>query len=461
MSKTIDDVVIAGIDANFEGWVEHQERRVLTPGVVPGDRVDLEIVASSQHHPRDFARAAQVHERGPGYEEPICAHAGPVRGSCGGCPGMHLSSALRAQILAERVTELLGERQVAWSWHDAPEHLGYRNRSNFVLTRQSGRILLGSYAPRSQDISPMAGCQVVRPIISRVQAELEVRLSALGVPVGEEDEGLRWVSLRAASQRRAGRPETGEQVVVELVVRDAEASWLDAATEAIFAIEGVQGVALTVNDRNTNAIRVDASRSLAGDCRLIERYGEVELAIDPGAFAQLNVEVASAMYRQVAQWVHGAQNIWDLYCGIGGLGLNSAVGRDNVHIFGAESVGAAIESARENATRCGVNARYRVVDLGASDWRASCPDEGALARPEAILLNPPRKGLSKAVREVLSKPKSLGAKTLIYMSCDIGSFGRDTEELEQGGWRLAELQAHDMLPQTSHVELLGRFELAR
>ncbi|TXD42761.1 class I SAM-dependent RNA methyltransferase [Lujinxingia vulgaris] len=456
MSKTIDDVVIAGIDANFEGWVEHNQRRVLAPGVVPGDRVDLEVVASSQHHPRDFARVSRVHGRGEGFEQPVCAHAGPVRGRCGGCPGMHVRASLRAQILEDRVTELLGEREIGWSWHEAPRQLGYRNRSNFVVTRRAGRLLLGSYAPRSQDVAAMSGCQVVRPILSRVQAELEVRLGALDVPVGDEAQGLRYISVRAA-----GQPGAGEAVVVELVVREPDAHWLGAATEAIMAIEGVQGVALTVNDRDTNAIRVDASRTLAGDCRLMERYGDVALAIDPGAFAQLNVEVASAMYRQAARWVQGAQVIWDLYCGIGGLGLNAAVGRSNVHLFGAESVASAIESARQNAARAGVEARYRVVDLGAADWRASCPDEGALARPEAILLNPPRKGLSRPMREVLSKPASLGAKMLVYMSCDVASFARDTDELEQGGWKLVELQAHDMLPQTTHVELLGRFERAR
>ncbi|WP_158542667.1 class I SAM-dependent RNA methyltransferase [Lujinxingia litoralis] len=448
MSQTLQGVEIAGLNEAFEGYVERGERRVLAGGAVPGDRVDLRIVASSQHHPRDFAEVASVHARGADYVEPICAHAGPVRGRCGGCPGMHLSHDLRTETLQRRVAQLAERLGCEWSWHEAPAHLGYRNRSNFVVTRQGALVVLGSYAPRSQEISAMAGCQVVQPAIARVHGELEALLSALKVPVGEEEEGLRWVSLRASAQA----------VVVELVVRDALASWLDAAVVAIAAVEGVQGVAITVNARDTNAIRVQDSQVVQGKGRIWERYGEVELGIDPGAFAQLNVAVASAMYRQVARWAEGAQVVWDLYCGIGGLGLNVAARRPEVRLFGAESVPAAIASARENAARAGIKARYAVVDLGKEGWREGCPGEGPQARPELIVVNPPRKGLSRAVRQVLGAPQALGASTLIYMSCDVSSFGRDAAELQERGWVLRELQAHDMLPQTTHVELLGRFE---
>ena len=68
-------------------------------------------------------------------------------------------------------------------------------------------------------------------------------------------------------------------------------------------------------------------------------------------------------------------------------------------------------------------------------------------------MNPPRRGLDAPVLALL---EALPAQ-ILYMSCSPESFARDAARLQAAGRRLAAVEAWDMLPQTLHVELLGRF----
>jgi tRNA/tmRNA/rRNA uracil-C5-methylase (TrmA/RlmC/RlmD family) len=46
-------------------------------------------------------------------------------------------------------------------------------------------------------------------------------------------------------------------------------------------------------------------------------------------------------------------------------------------------------------------------------------------------------------------------RTLIYVSCDPSSFGRDVRVLLDEGWRVTALRAFDIFPMTEHVELVA------
>ena len=444
------DITIQSLDAAlrgvFEAEVEGQMRRVLVPGAAPGDRLDVELVAVSQHHPRAHGQITAVHRRGDQFVAPPCPHAAPLRGRCGGCPAMHLSQSLRDRAKFEAATETLEPLGAQMSWHAAPQQQGYRNRSNFVVRRRDERVVLGSFAPRSNEVASMTGCLVVRPAVEVVHRRLEELLTAENVPVHREEGALRWVSIREA----AG------QVVVELIVRDDRASWIGAVVGKIARFDEVSGVGVSVNDEKTNAIRRGPTVIVEGQGTLVERYGLVDLQIPPGAFAQLNVAVASRMYEQARVWAGDAKVVWDLYCGIGGLGLNAVVGREGAKLWGLEEVASAVDAARGNAEDAGIEAQFEVVDLGDPITLTALQAPRGLTDPQAVMVNPPRKGMSTPLRNWLAE-NPMGAERVVYMSCDPGSFGRDARALIDGGWQLREIEVHDMLPMTRHVEVLGIF----
>ncbi|MBA2661985.1 MAG: 23S rRNA (uracil(1939)-C(5))-methyltransferase RlmD [Bradymonadaceae bacterium] len=439
-AKDIIKATITGLDSELRGTFVLEEHTVSVGGACVGDHVEVEISSVSRHHARAFAHLRNALRRSEEFVWPPCPQAAPLRGQCGGCGAMHLSASVQDQARRAHVQALLAELGVEnVAWIAAPEHLGYRNRSNYVVAKGRGEsVVLGSYAPRGREVASMAGCLIVRPAISRVEASMRAVLERYEVTCEAQPQALRWVTLRASAR--------GE-VVVELVVRSAGAHWLEAIAADLMAIDGVQGIAVSVNDEATNAIRVGESHTLAGQTTLFERVGRVELEIPAGAFAQLNTDVASQMYMRAAELVSANAVVWDLYAGLGGLGLNVAAADKGTRVFGADSVATSIEAAERSAERHDLDAHFVVADLS-QDLPANWP------QPGAIIVNPPRRGLDEVVLKCL---ETSAATQLIYMSCGPASFARDASRLFDAGWRLDVIEAYDMLPQTPHVELLARF----
>ena len=134
----------------------------------------------------------------------------------------------------------------------------------------------------------------------------------------------------------------------------------------------------------------------------------------------------------------------DLYCGIGTISL--ALAKRAGRVIGAEIVAPAIEDAKENAKRNGVeNAEFFCGDAGAVARKLA--DEGL--RPDVITVDPPRKGLGSEVPAILAE---MGPERIVYVSCDPATLARDVKRLEELGYRAVKGQAVDLFPRTAHVE---------
>ena len=111
-----------------------------------------------------------------------------------------------------------------------------------------------------------------------------------------------------------------------------------------------------------------------------------------------------------------------------------------------ELVEAAIADAGENARRNGVkNARFFCADAGQAAKTLSA--EGI--RPEVIVVDPPRKGVSADVIEAID---AMAPARVVYVSCDPATLARDVKLLTQRGYRLHTAEAFDMFPRCAHVE---------
>ena len=173
--------------------------------------------------------------------------------------------------------------------------------------------------------------------------------------------------------------------------------------------------------------------------------GDVELHLGPCSFSQTNTGVASQLYRQVASWAQqsGASSLWDLYCGVGGFALHAAAGGIE-RVSGVEISPEAIASAQHTASDLGVNDHVHFIAADAQEWAIA---QGANACPEAIVVNPPRRGIGATLAQWINQSD---IPTVIYSSCYPKSLVSDLRLMNS--YRLEEARLFDMFPHTNHME---------
>jgi 23S rRNA (uracil1939-C5)-methyltransferase len=136
----------------------------------------------------------------------------------------------------------------------------------------------------------------------------------------------------------------------------------------------------------------------------------------------------------------------DAYCGVGAFSLPLAAAGHTV--LGLELQDGSIELARRNASLNGLEDRCQFQAGPVADHLAA-----QLASAKAVVVDPPRKGLETAVRQVLIEQP---VPRLLYLSCDPATLARDLKALSgEGPYRLESLQPFDFFPNTSHVETLA------
>ncbi|MBL8014750.1 MAG: class I SAM-dependent RNA methyltransferase [Candidatus Doudnabacteria bacterium] len=169
---------------------------------------------------------------------------------------------------------------------------------------------------------------------------------------------------------------------------------------------------------------------------------KLSLNIGPNNFCQNNIEVFEEILSYVDE--HLARNdlftgkLYDLYAGVGAIGLYFAQKFEQV--YACELDAQSVELARLNAVENGIS-NYEIVAADATTL-------GALATPDVVIVDPPRAGLlPRGVEEVLS----LGAKSLVYISCNPTTQAQDLAALSSQ-YKIVSARAFDMFPQTPHVE---------
>jgi tRNA/tmRNA/rRNA uracil-C5-methylase (TrmA/RlmC/RlmD family) len=81
-----------------------------------------------------------------------------------------------------------------------------------------------------------------------------------------------------------------------------------------------------------------------------------------------------------------------------------------------------------------------------------------LPEPEAVVANPPRQGLESSLTTRLDRWAARHRGRVVYVSCDPATLARDLGRMP--AMRLIHVQAYDLFPQTSHVEVLAVLEAA-
>jgi 23S rRNA (uracil1939-C5)-methyltransferase len=210
------------------------------------------------------------------------------------------------------------------------------------------------------------------------------------------------------------------------------------------------------NGELTIAAGEDGAVCITGDGRqspgVTILAGEDPVRVSPGVFFQANALLRSTLAAAVHEAAGTGVRALELFSGSGYFTVGLA--RRFEQVLVVESHGRATRDLAANLAAAGHD-NVEVV-TGLAERKLESPRLVAF-EPDAIVLDPPRKGLDRSSAERIA---ALRAPRLVYVSCDPGTHARDCARLLGEGYRLASLEAFDLFPQTPHTEAIAVLELA-
>lgn len=386
-----------------------------------------------------FGKAVRVYEPSPHRVEPDC----PYYGRCGGCDFRHMDRAEELAAKRQRVQDALariGGSAVTVEGIDGGEPLHYRNKSQYPVAADGS---VGFYKARSHQVIPVERCRIQKPQADAAAQALRTYLRLYGVSC--YDEKTRRGLVRYLYVRTNGAGQSLLCVLVNGKKLPHERELVDLLRQAV---PETVGVVLGVNTRPTGAVLGQEYRTLWGADVLTDTLCGLTFRLSVPSFYQVNREMAEVLYRRAVEFagLTGTETVLDLYCGAGTI--TQVMARHAGRVIGAEIVPEAIEDARANAQRNGVEN----VEFFCGDAAAAAADFARRGlRPDVICVDPPRKGLAP---EVIHAAAQMAPKRIVYVSCDPATLARDVKLLAQEGYRAIRAAAVDMFPGTANVEMV-------
>src|SRR6476660_6003308 len=427
----VDDFAFGGAGiARLDGYV------VFVRGAVPGDRVRARVTRSK----RDYAEAVLVDVVEPSAER--IADAAPHPGT----PWGVLPYERQLEEKQRQVREAL-ER---YGGFDSPpvrdivpaeQTWRYRNKLEYSFGEsEDGELVLGFHKPgRWNDIDDVTEDVLASEEIDAVRNAARAWAREEGLSAWDRRSGDGFLrNLVVREGRRSG------QLQVRVVTSEG-----DFRAESFAAALGADSVLWTQTGGVSETTRDGKTVLLQGEEWIEETLCGLRFRISSEAFFQTNTEMAERLYAQAAEaaGLTGSERLFDLFCGIGTIGLSMAA--QARELWGIEIVEPAIVDAGRNAALNGIaNAHFVAGDVR-TEMRPLVERAG---QPAVGLVDPPRAGLSqKVVRGILETEP----KRIVYVSCNPSTLAPNARQMADAGYELKQVTPVDMFPQTPHIEAVA------
>jgi 23S rRNA (uracil1939-C5)-methyltransferase len=411
---------------------------------LPGDVVRARVTKIRRSHAE--ALAVEVLEPGSDRVDAPCRHYP----ACGGCRFQDL--AYDAQIAAK-------ERQVVdallriGSLSDPPVEpivpaesvFHYRNKLEYSFTPTPSGPALGFHkAGRWDEVLEIERCWLTTDLGNAVREAVVAWARRSGIEAYDQKEQRGYLRHLVV---REGR-NTGQALVV-LVTAPGELPARGELVGALRAFPEVRSAHWAVNPGVAEVTNLP-SELLFGEEAIEEEILGLRFRVRPNAFLQTNTGMAERLYELAAEFAQltGDETVYDLYCGIGTIGLSMA--RSALTVWGVDVSEESVACALENAELNGIaNAAFFAGEVGQAleELRSRAGD------PDVVVVDPPRAGLSgKALRRI----GRLGPRRIVYVSCNPTTLAGNIKQLTGDfGYRLERVRPVDMFPHTPHVEAVA------
>ena len=426
LTLSIEKLIYGG-----DGLAHADGNTVFVPYVLPGEVV--RATAKSKKKKLIWAELLEVTSPTKERAKAKCAHFQ----RCGGCHYQHIPANAQLRLKKDILREtLLRLGRITWDGaivEHSGEPYGYRNRAQWAVRSGMPRAL-GYFLPESSVIVPIDECPVLSPRLAHTFARLQEMARSGRLP-----EGIQEIQAFADS--------ADEKIALNVAFEKFPKTAAELASTFREALPQIESLLLL--DQKKNRFE------LTGPGYLTHKAGGYKYRVSHLSFFQVNRFLIEDLLKAVTANAHG-QLALDLYSGVGFFTLPLARSFQKV-----VSVDANLAATRDLYA----NAEIAGVTILAHHEHAEEFLKKTEEKPDFVVLDPPRTGLGAEAAEKLA---DLGAKEIVYLSCDPSTLARDlavltgsrrkSEEITgpKIRYEITEIHLFDLFPQTFHIETLAR-----
>lgn len=363
---------------------------------LPGEIVKIKIIKDSKKYM--VGKIIDYYKLSDDRVDEVCKYSD----ICGGCSLSHLSKIEENKFKCMKVKELL-ERFGNVSSDKVSDvvsinEYGYRNK----VTLHGQNNLLGYCENGSNRVFSVDKCLLVDDKINEI---LEI---------------LNKMSFNES--------------IDEAVVRCSNDS-----SEVMVSLKGnISDYSLLRNVVDTLVINDEV---LLGEESIISNIGNKKFYLSDGSFFQVNKDLTEKLYDEVLNVIKNEKpkKVLDLYCGTGTIGIyvsdfvDSVIGVD----YSKEGINDANKNKKLNDCK---NIKF------ICDKVENVIDQ--FEDIDMVIVDPPRAGLDN---KTIDNIKRIAADTVVYVSCDPATLGRDLKYLSDS-YDVIEVKPFNMFPRTYHIE---------
>ena len=308
---------------------------------------------------------------------------------CGGCNFLHIDFESEKRIKIDYINKLFNINIKSILTNN---EYNYRNKATFHI--KDGKI--GYYSEKTNDIVEFNNCLLLDNRINDIYNYLKIN-------------DLNGIF----------------EVIIRVTTKD---------TMVIFKGEkyDINGL---INNFNITSIYLN-DKLIYGESYIIEEIDNIKYSIYPNSFFQVNKDNMKIMYDKAREYAGYGNNLLDLYCGTGTIGIYL---KDNFkHIDGIEINNVSIKNA---------NINKKINNINNIDFVCGDASIAKNNNYDVIIVDPPRSGLSKKVINFLDNSN---AKRIVYISCNPKTLRRDIDLLNN--YSMVKLEIINMFNKTKHIE---------
>lgn len=437
-------VEITGYNGDGAGVARVDGRVIFIPDTIKGELWDIILLKVKPSYAH--GKAVECVKPSPSRLESDCKFSA----KCGGCQLRHMDYQeelrLKQEIVESAISRIGGVSATILPILGSKEQDHYRNKVQYQVSGSDSWVKVGFFRARSHDVLDVSDCKLQKESATIARRVLKTWMEEFHVnPYDEKTKKgtIRHLFLRCNEK---------DELDLCLVATRQSVPYLQELTKAFQEeLPQMKYFSLIPNKEDSNVILNGEQHHILSKDSLEIGLFDQPFQVRTKSFFQVNQPQTETLYSVVGEMASltGTENILDLYCGTGSIGIYLA--KKGKTLTGIEVSPDAIADAKVNAERNQITqAQFFCQDCQELPPQLTAED----ATPyDVVVVDPPRKGL-QSPQQILP----LVSKKLIYVSCDPATLARDLKYFQENGLQVRKIQPVDMFPRTKHVETVVLLE---